>query len=288
MSRIEISGLEIEFELLGEPGAPAVAVTPGGRFAKDSPGVSEMGAVFAAGGKRVLLWDRPNCGASDISFDGEGEAKIQAEVLCALIRTLDLGPTALAGGSGGARVSLLAALHDPGILSHLALWWVSGGVASMMMMGASYCSELAVAASMGGMEAVAAMPAFSEQIERNPRNRNIILRQEPEAFIAKMERWAAGYLPAEPHSVPGFSPDQLATLAMPVLIFNNNTHDFFHRAPITEWLHAAIPHSNLIELPWEGDVFAECMKSAISNGTGTGHFIHWPDLVPEIMEFFGR
>lgn len=288
MSNIEISGLGIEYELLGKPGAPAVAITPGGRFAKDSPGVGELGAALAAGGRRVLLWDRPNCGASDISFDGEGEAKIQAEVLCGLIRTLELGPTALAGGSAGARVSLVAALHDPGIFSHLALWWVSGGTASMMMMGAGYCSELALAASMGGMEAVAALPAFAEQVERNPRNRDIILQQEPEAFIAKMERWAGGYLPAEPHAVPGFTPDQLAALPMPVLIFNNNPRDFFHRAPITEWLHAAIPHSQLIELPWQGDVFAKCMKTALSNGTGQGHFIHWPDLAPAILEFIGR
>lgn len=285
MSRITISGLEIEYELLGESGNPAIALTPGGRFSKDVPGVREMGAEFAAGGRRVLLWDRPNCGASDMSFDGVGEARIQAEVLCGLIRELDLGPTALAGGSAGARVSLLAALHDPGVLTHLALWWVSGGTASMMMMGAAYCSELAVAASMGGMEAVAALPAFSEQVSRNPRNRGIILAQEPDAFIARMERWAEGYLPATPYAVPGFAPEQLAALPMPVLIFNNHPRDFFHRSPITEWLHRAIPHSELIELPWEGDEFATCMKTAISSGTGTGHFVHWPDLAPRILEF---
>ena len=36
MSRIEISGIGIEYELLGKAGAPAIALTPGGRFGKDS------------------------------------------------------------------------------------------------------------------------------------------------------------------------------------------------------------------------------------------------------------
>ncbi len=288
MARIETGGIGIEYELLGDPGAPAVAVTPGGRFSKDAPGVTELGQALAAGGRRVLLWDRPNCGASDISFDGEGEGKIQAQALCGLIRQLDLGPTALAGGSAGVRVSLLAALHDPAAISHLALWWVSGGLASLMMIGADYCSGLAVAASLGGMEAVAQQPAFAEQIRRNPRNRDIILAQDPDRFIEKMEQWAAGYIPAEPHGVPGISREQFASLAMPVTIFNNHPRDFFHRTPITEWLHAAIPHSRLIELPWQGDEFATCMKAAISSGTGTGHFVHWPDLAPQLLEFFDR
>ena len=37
MARISISGVGIDYELLGEPGAPAVALTPGGRFPKDIP-----------------------------------------------------------------------------------------------------------------------------------------------------------------------------------------------------------------------------------------------------------
>jgi pimeloyl-ACP methyl ester carboxylesterase len=64
MARIQISGLGIEYELLGPKDAPAIALTPGGRFAKDSPGLPELAQALAAGGRRVLLWDRPNCGAS--------------------------------------------------------------------------------------------------------------------------------------------------------------------------------------------------------------------------------
>ena len=122
MSRLEISGIGIEYELLGKQSDPAVAITPGGRFSMESPGVRELGQALAAKGKRVLLWDRPNCGASDMCFEGDGESRLQARILTQLIRTLGLGPTALAGGSAGSRVSLLAAVEDPEMVSHLIQW----------------------------------------------------------------------------------------------------------------------------------------------------------------------
>ena len=127
MARIEISGIGIEYELLGKPGAPAVALTPGGRFGKDSAGVLQLGEALAAGGKQVLLWDRPNCGASDICFEGDNESELQARTLTQLIRALDLGPTALAGGSSGSRASLIAAVRDPAVLDDPLFRIVPGG-----------------------------------------------------------------------------------------------------------------------------------------------------------------
>ena len=38
MARTDINGVGIEYELVGEVGRPAVALTPGGRFAMESPG----------------------------------------------------------------------------------------------------------------------------------------------------------------------------------------------------------------------------------------------------------
>jgi len=54
MARIQISGLGIEYQLLGPQGAPAIALTPGGRFAMDSPGLPELAEALVAGGKRAL------------------------------------------------------------------------------------------------------------------------------------------------------------------------------------------------------------------------------------------
>src|SRR3546814_8155919 len=80
MARIAIDGINIEYELLGAAGAPAIALTPGGRFAKDSVGLPELAQALVAGGRRVLLWDRPNCGASDISFDGDRSEEHTSEL----------------------------------------------------------------------------------------------------------------------------------------------------------------------------------------------------------------
>ena len=68
MATATANGLTIAYEVIGE-GRPW-AITPGGRFSMDSPGVRELAEALAAEGNRVLVWDRPNCGASDVAFTG--------------------------------------------------------------------------------------------------------------------------------------------------------------------------------------------------------------------------
>ena len=59
MPRIEINGLSIAYELIGD-GDKAITITPGGRFSKDTPGVRELAQQLAGKGYKVLIWDRPN------------------------------------------------------------------------------------------------------------------------------------------------------------------------------------------------------------------------------------
>src|SRR5690349_24939955 len=61
---IEINGGNVVYEILGKQG-DVIALTPGGRFSKDIPGLKPLARALVKGGYRVLLWDRPNCGASD-------------------------------------------------------------------------------------------------------------------------------------------------------------------------------------------------------------------------------
>lgn len=283
MARIEIDGVGIEYELLGKEGSHAVALTPGGRFSMSSPGLRELAEALAAGGKRVLLWDRPNCGASDLCFEGQDESSLQAHVLTQLIRELKLGPTAIGGGSAGARCSMIAAARDPEVVSHLLQWWITGGTISLLMLGASYCCESAVAARAGGMEAVLKLPTWSEQIARNPKNRDLMLKQDPEKFIATMERWASVFIPSEVSPVPGMSPDDFKRLKMPVLIFRGGKTDIFHPAEISDRVHALIPHAKMVEAPWPDEAPLQRLMSAAQ--TGTGHFVDWPLLAPKILEF---
>ena len=95
----QIEGLRIAYDVVGE-GDPWV-LTPGGRFSKDTPGLHELAATLAGTGKRVLVWDRPNTGASDVCFAGSSESAMQADVLAGLLRQLDLAPAVIAGGRAG-------------------------------------------------------------------------------------------------------------------------------------------------------------------------------------------
>src|SRR5688572_17402154 len=117
-----LNGLTLAYELHGDSGRPWV-ITPGGRFSKDDPGVRELAEALAAHGNRVLIWDRPNCGASDVCFTGSSESTMQADTLAALLKHLDMTPAVIAGGSGGARVSLLTAALHRDAASGLAMWW---------------------------------------------------------------------------------------------------------------------------------------------------------------------
>lgn len=282
MARIDIDGIGIEYELLGEPDARTIVLTPGGRYSKDIPGVPELGQLLAKRGFRVLLWDRPNCGASDLHFSGPSESAMQAVVLTKLIHALDLGPAILVGGSAGARVSLFAAKAAPQAIAGMVLCWISGGLVSMMRLGSYYCCEPAEEAALRGMEAVAAMPIWSQQIAANPHNRDYMLGQEPGAFIAQMEQWASGYIPAPDTPVGGISKDDFAKLTMPVTILRGSPRDLYHPAWVCEQVHERLPNAQMIDPPWHLDIFADRMSD------GKGLFSDWPMLETTVADFAAR
>jgi pimeloyl-ACP methyl ester carboxylesterase len=125
MGIVEINGLSIAYETVGDPGTPWI-VTPGGRFSKDYRRVRELAAALAGHGNRVVIWDRPNTGVSDVCFSEVDESTMHADGFAGLVAHLDLAPAVIAGGSGGARVSLLTAAHHPHVAAAVALWWISG------------------------------------------------------------------------------------------------------------------------------------------------------------------
>ncbi|MGN6472828.1 MAG: alpha/beta fold hydrolase, partial [Mycobacteriales bacterium] len=108
MATATVDGLTIAYDVIGDSGRPW-SITPGGRFSKNDPGIRELAEAIAAHGNRVVIWDRPNCGESDVCFTGDSESAMQADVLIGLLDQLDMTPAVVMGGSGGARVSLLAA-----------------------------------------------------------------------------------------------------------------------------------------------------------------------------------
>ncbi len=286
MARIVVNGLRIEYDLLGPEGAPAVAITPGGRFAKDAPGLPELGEKLAARGKRVLLWDRPNCGLSDVSFNAPTESQLHARTLMDLIAGLGLGPTALVGGSAGSRVSMIAAALAPQSVSHLIMWWISGGTIGLMQLSAFYCGDAATRAGVGGMEAVLDSPSWAEQVARNPRAREALLAMDPDEFVAILQRWARAYIPTDLSPVPGMTPADFAALKMPVLMFRNGLRDVSHPRETSDSVHDLIAQSRMIDPPWREDEW-NLNRGELARGQSQGLFVSWPqaaDIVANFMD----
>lgn len=281
MPSIDIEGTSIAYEVVGE-GRPWV-VTPGGRFAKESPGVPQLAEALAAAGQQVLIWDRPNTGASDVCFDGESESEMQADRLAGLLEALDMAPAVVIGGSGGARVSLLAAARHPHVASHLALWWISGGPFGLLTLANVYCAESLRAAWQGGMEAVVALPEWQEVLERRPANRRRFLAFDSKAFIDVMERWMLVYCACDGATVPGLTDDQLADLPVPTLVFRSGASDPYHTRATSERVHDLLPDARLVDPPWADD---EWMQRSAAARDGTGHlFERWPLLAPQLLAF---
>jgi pimeloyl-ACP methyl ester carboxylesterase len=279
LASISIDGVSIEYDLYGPAEGAPVAITPGGRYSKDIPGIPELAKQLAGHGLRALIWDRPNCGASDLYFAGPSESRMQATFLAKLIRALELGPTTLVGGSAGARISLFAANDDAEIIRGLMLCWISGGLISMMRLGSYYCCEPSEVATLQGMEAVAAMPIWAEQIARNPRNRQYMLDQDPTAFVQQMEQWAHGYIPATDTPVGGISKAEFAQMAMPTQILRGSPRDLYHPAWVCEEVAELMPNATLVNPPWDIDIFADRMRD------GKGLFSDFPMLAPQITAF---
>jgi pimeloyl-ACP methyl ester carboxylesterase len=286
MATAEVDGTRLAYDVIeprgGDVGGRPWVLTPGGRFSKDVAGIRELAEALAAHGKRVLIWDRPNCGASDVCFTGDSESAMQADRLAGLLRSLDLAPAVIFGGSGGSRVSLLTAARHPDVAAALGMVWISGGVYGLLLLATHYCGESIRAAWQGGMEMVVELPEWAEVLERNPRNRDLFLAQDPREFIATLEGWMLAYVPDPSSPVPGLSDADCANVRVPTLIFRSGASDPHHTRATSERLHEVIPGSRLVEPPWLDD---EWMQRGIAAREGTGGlFERWPLLAPQLLE----
>ena len=281
MAKATIDGVSLAYEVIGE-GRPWV-ITPGGRFSKDEPGVRELAAALAEQGNKVLVWDRPNCGESDVCFEGSSESAMQADALAGLLEHLGMAPAVIAGGSGGARVSLLTASRHRSVASGLALWWISGGVYGLLVLATHYCGGSLAAAWTEGMESVADLPEWAESLARNPSNRQRFLDQDSGTFVETMERWMATYCPRDDEHVPGLPDADARALDLPALVFRSGASDANHTRATSEALADLLPRATLVEPPW-GD--REWIERGVARAAhGEGIFSRWPLLAPQLLEW---
>lgn len=285
MARIAVDGLELDYELIGpEDGRPLV-ITPGGRYPRDTAGVPELGRIFAEHGYRVLLWDRPGCGASDIAFTAPSESVMNAEALVGLVRELGLKDIDLVGGSAGSRISLMAAARMPENVHKLAIWWISGGPVGLAGLAWFYCGDQIAAASKGGMEAVVQLSSWADQIARNPRVRDTLLAQDPDAYIATMQAWGKAFAYSDESPVPGMAEADFARLTMPVQVFRSGKSDMAHTRETSEWVHRLLPNAQMFEPPWGDQEWNYVSTFPIDTPNRRGRFERWPLIAPMVLDF---
>ena len=281
MARIDVNGLSIGYEVIGN-GSKTAIITPGGRFPKETPGVRDLAENLAGLGYRTVIWDRPNCGESDICFDGETESVLNADTLAGLLKALDMAPALVIGGSAGSRVSLIAARRHPDVVRKLALLWITGDAIGLSGLVGVYCGGIYTAAKIGGMAAVAEDPGLAEPIARNAGNRERVLTQDPDKFCETMQRWGRSFFPEAGSPVPGLSVDDFRALKMPTLVFRSGASDPHHPRYTSEQVHALIPGAQLTEPPWGDREWIDRMLDPEK-----GLFLSWGKLAPQLAGFDG-
>jgi pimeloyl-ACP methyl ester carboxylesterase len=219
-----VRGAHINYKILGNDGA-WVALSPGGR--RDLGAVEPLAQRVAEAGHRVVIFDRRNCGASDVVIDGEdSEYEIWADDLHDLLSQLGGLPAFVGGSSSGCRTSLLFALRHPDAVRGLMLWRVTGGRFACERLAQEYYGQYIIAAKHGGMAAVCEMEHWKERIDARPANRERLLKMDPERFIAVMSHWREYFVRGADLPVIGASEEELKRIRVPACIIpgNDNTH----------------------------------------------------------------
>lgn len=284
MAEIEINGGIVVYEFVGPDDGEVVVLTPGGRFGKDYGGLHELADALAAGGKRVLLWDRPNCGASDVQLYGRSESHMRAETVGTIVETLGLGPVVAAGGSGGARDMILFTIMYPELVSKLAVWSIVGGTFSTMSLAGVYVMSELRTVRMYGIDAVLELPGWSDLVEANPRNRERLLSLGSAEFERVMTRWLDAYVPKANEAIPGVPDWQFGEIDVPTLIVRGGEKDYDHPKRTSYEVHALIKGSSLVEPPWPEDAWERAVEASIA-GKGS-LFDPWVKAAPLLLDFF--
>lgn len=284
---IEINGGMVVYEFIGPEDGEVVVITPGGRFSKDYGGIHELADKFAAGGKRVLLWDRPNCGKSDIQLYGLTESHMRAETLGLMCKKLGIKKLIAFGGSGGARDMILFTIMYPRLVRKLITHCIVGGAySSMLLAGVYVISELRTVRTEGikGIINMGSGPfGWKAVVAANKRNRQRLLDIGAEKFEEVMMRWLEAYIPKPNEAIPGVPDWQFAGIKCPTLIVRGGEKDYDHPKRTSYEVHALIKGSKLIDPPWPEDAW-EVAGAKTRAGKGA-LFDFWQLGAPEFLKF---
>jgi 2-hydroxy-6-oxonona-2,4-dienedioate hydrolase len=176
----------------------------------------------------VLLWDRPNCGASDVQFYGQGESHLRAETLHGLFTALGIGPCVIAGGSGGARDSMLTTMLYPELVTKLVVWNIVGGVCGTFVLGSHYVVLSILAVRGLGIEGLLTVPERRQRVDENPDNEQRLLELDADEFLKVMLRWLNAFVSKPGQTIPGVDDEMFDRIQVPTLIIRGGENDWDH------------------------------------------------------------
>ncbi|OBI11579.1 hydrolase [Mycobacterium sp. E2462] len=288
MPAIEVNGGDVVYEILGG-GGDLIVLTPGGRFSKDIEGLRPLAEALAAGGYRILLWDRPNCGASDVQFYGQSESHMRAETLRGLLGELGVDRCILAGGSGGARDSMLTAMLYPELVEKLVVWNIVGGVYGTFVLGSFYIIPSILAVRGTGMEGVAKVQEWRDRIEQNPANKQRLLDFDRDEFLKVMMRWLNAFVSKPGQTIPGVEDEMFDQIRVPTLIIRGGENDLDHPKRTSLEVSCLIKGSTLIDPPWPEDAWERASEDrAAGRVKHFNMFDTWVQAAPAILDFLGK
>jgi 2-hydroxy-6-oxonona-2,4-dienedioate hydrolase len=282
---IEVNGGNVVYEILGDA-TDLIVLTPGGRFSKEIDGLRPLADALVGGGYRVLLWDRPNCGASDVQFYGQSESHMRAETLHGLLTALGEGPCILAGGSGGARDSILTTMLYPELVTKLVVWNIVGGIYGTFVLGSYYIVPSILAARGAGVEGLLKVPEWRERVEENPNNKQRILDLDRDEFLKVMLRWLNAFVSKPGQTIPGVDDEMFDRITVPTLIIRGGENDWDHPKRTSLEVSCLIKGAELIDPPWPEDAWERASEArAAGKVTRFNMFDTWVQAAPPILEF---
>lgn len=285
---LAVNGGNVVYEILGENGE-FITLTPGGRYSKDIEGLRPLADELVKGGYRVLLWDRPNCGKSDLQFYGQSESHMRADTLHALITGLGIGPCIIAGGSGGARDSILTTILHPEVATKLVVWNIVGGVYGSFVLGSYYLVPSILAVRGLGIKGLLQVDEWKERIAENPGNSDRILAMDSDEFLRVMLRWLNAFVPKPGQAIPGVDDELFGDIKVPTLIIRGGENDWDHPKRTSLEVNCLIKGSTLIDPPWPEDAWERAGEDRASGKVKRFNmFDTWVQAAPAILDFVGR
>ena len=242
-----VRGVKINLKIIGSKG-PWVSLNPGGR--REYKEIEPLAEYVVAKGYRVMLHDRRNVGASDISLSTkETEEAVWADDLYELLEQHDALPAFVGGSSSGARMSMLFGLRHPEATRGLLLMRVTGGAFAANRLPENYYDQFIRAAEEGGMAAVCETEAYGDRITANPEHRDTLMAINPTDFTKTLLALRKLFVAGANLNVMGMKDSELNSIIAPTIIIPGN--DNTHAAESAGNAHRLIPGSELHNLPLE-------------------------------------